>query len=395
MALDCEWWSQAPPIAREALVYHELPHAGPALDKGGEPRFTQEGDPIWGIRGHDLEEFGATVKRYGAIFSDITRFLYAVWAGARSRTVTFAFTTNCKQDIEMNLLTIRNGVFALVAILALLTGFSSFFTVRQYERAIVTRFGAVSYIADPGAHFKTPFMDSTTFVSISQQSVTTKTLNTYTIDNQEVDAVLVIQYRLAVASLPYIYGNVGIDPSPLLVSMATDRWKIEAGKINVNDFADNRGALVKRVFDLVRGEAERLYRVDVTDVQLVNLDYQQSYRDAQAQAAVVKTQIEQAEGLKRKAVIDADRAKIDAAGRANQAIETARGASESVRLQAIAESEAIRLKGVAEAGAQQLLAAALTSNPALVELERVKRWSGILPVNVYAGAPIPFFTPGK
>lgn len=295
----------------------------------------------------------------------------------------------------MNLLTIRNGIFALVAILALLTGFSSFFTVRQYERAIVTRFGAVSYIADPGAHFKTPFMDSATFVSISQQSVTTKTLNTYTIDNQEVDAVLVIQYRLDAASLPYIYGNVGIDPSPLLVSMATDRWKIEAGKINVNDFADNRGALVKRVFDLVHGEAERLYRVDVTDVQLVNLDYQRSYRDAQAQAAVVKTQIEQAEGLKRKAVIDADRAKIDAAGRANQAIETARGASESVRLQAIAESEAIRLKGVAEAGAQQLLAAALTSNPALVELERVKRWSGILPVNVYAGAPIPFFTPDK
>ena len=36
------------------------------------------------------------------------------------------------------------------------------------------------------------------------------------------------------------------------------------------------------------------------------------------------------------------------------------------------------------------MAKALTANSTLVELEKAKRWNGVLPVNVYAGAPIPF-----
>jgi hypothetical protein len=33
---------------------------------------------------------------------------------------------------------------------------------------------------------------------------------------------------------------------------------------------------------------------------------------------------------------------------------------------------------------------ALRSNDALIQLEFAKRWSGNLPVNMYAGAPLPF-----
>jgi hypothetical protein len=40
-----------------ALVEHELYHCAQATDAFGYPKFHRDsGDPIWGIRGHDVEE---------------------------------------------------------------------------------------------------------------------------------------------------------------------------------------------------------------------------------------------------------------------------------------------------------------------------------------------------
>lgn len=81
MTLDAEWWAQATPLQREALVYHELCHAEHAKTRDGDLRFTEEGLPVWAIRGHDIEEFQAVVRRYGAWSPDITAFIDAARAG--------------------------------------------------------------------------------------------------------------------------------------------------------------------------------------------------------------------------------------------------------------------------------------------------------------------------
>lgn len=81
MVLDREFWRNADARTREALVFHELLHAAHALDKEGEPRFTDEGLPIWEIRGHDIEEFDDVVKRYGSWMPDLLRFKRALAEG--------------------------------------------------------------------------------------------------------------------------------------------------------------------------------------------------------------------------------------------------------------------------------------------------------------------------
>ena len=48
-----------------AVVDHELYHCGQELDTYGAPRFTRDGEPRWGIRGHTVEEFPGVVRRYG------------------------------------------------------------------------------------------------------------------------------------------------------------------------------------------------------------------------------------------------------------------------------------------------------------------------------------------
>lgn len=50
-----------------ALLEHELYHAAPKLDNFGQPMFAKEtGEPLWAIRGHDVEQFVGVVRRYGA-----------------------------------------------------------------------------------------------------------------------------------------------------------------------------------------------------------------------------------------------------------------------------------------------------------------------------------------
>lgn len=51
-----------------ALVDHELRHCAQATDQYGAPKFSREtGKPTFAIRGHDVEEFIGTVRRFGVI----------------------------------------------------------------------------------------------------------------------------------------------------------------------------------------------------------------------------------------------------------------------------------------------------------------------------------------
>lgn len=86
----CEWFGYVPDflitfdatIAAEAddwafcaLVEHELCHAAQDVDQWGEPRFNREGQPIFRLVGHDVEQFHDVVERYGAVASDVAELV--------------------------------------------------------------------------------------------------------------------------------------------------------------------------------------------------------------------------------------------------------------------------------------------------------------------------------
>lgn len=48
-----------------ALVDHELCHCAQAIDSFGMPKFGENGQPIFAIRGHDVSEFTSVVQRFG------------------------------------------------------------------------------------------------------------------------------------------------------------------------------------------------------------------------------------------------------------------------------------------------------------------------------------------
>lgn len=65
ITLSAEYCSACSDVEFCALVEHELYHIAQQLDEFGAPKFTQDGLPKLGIRGHDVEEFFGVVRRYG------------------------------------------------------------------------------------------------------------------------------------------------------------------------------------------------------------------------------------------------------------------------------------------------------------------------------------------
>lgn len=82
--LDGSYWfnpSQQPteiPRLREILVYHELSHCIHKKDGFGDKRYDHDEKPVWGLKGHDVEEFIAVVQRYGAWTEEIRQFVDVV-----------------------------------------------------------------------------------------------------------------------------------------------------------------------------------------------------------------------------------------------------------------------------------------------------------------------------
>ena len=77
---------------------------------------------------------------------------------------------------------IAAGFLILVALVALYL-VSPFFTVGEYERTVVTRFGQFSSVAGPGLHLRIPFVNGLEAFPIGIQRMQKDHLNTYTVDN--------------------------------------------------------------------------------------------------------------------------------------------------------------------------------------------------------------------
>lgn len=91
LTFDAEYAATCTDAEFMALVEHELYHAGQERDAFGAPRFNkQTGKPIFGIRGHDVEEFVGVVRRYGASAAHVEEMVVAANAGPEIARVDVA-----------------------------------------------------------------------------------------------------------------------------------------------------------------------------------------------------------------------------------------------------------------------------------------------------------------
>ena len=268
------------------------------------------------------------------------------------------------------------GVSVLFLVIAI---FGSFFTVHQYERAVVTTWGKFTYIADPGLNFKIPIVQRAYPIRTDIRTLTPadpKGVNTYTVDNQEVDIFFNLFYRVPPANVGFIYENAQ-DYKERLFNIAVDRLKSELGKVNVAHVAEQRGIIRERIRKVLVEDAKTL-GVDVTDFQLTNIEYTKSFKTAVEQAVTARQMIEtrEREAAQEKQVAERNRIK-------------AQGEADATLTRAQAEAKSIQLRGEAEAAAIRAQAEALKQNTGLVELRKAEKWNGALPQQMLSGV-VPF-----
>lgn len=106
----------------------------------------------------------------------------------------------------------------------------------------------------------------------------------------------------------------------------------------------------------------------------------------QEQSAFVASQQKRQQEIDLNASIAAaEKARIEAEARAKVDIANANAAAEVARVKAQQEAEAIRIRGEAEAASLRAQAQAVT--PALVDLERARKWNGQGPTTIMGGDP--------
>src|SRR5262245_19845533 len=102
----------------------------------------------------------------------------------------------------------KSSWWIIIVIAVIIAVWSSYFTVDRHEVGIVTRWGAIKYTAGPGLHFKIPFAEAATMYRTDIRAFQLSKVNTYTVDNQELDAVFTVNYRISAEKAEYIFQSV-------------------------------------------------------------------------------------------------------------------------------------------------------------------------------------------
>jgi regulator of protease activity HflC (stomatin/prohibitin superfamily) len=263
--------------------------------------------------------------------------------------------------------------------------------VQQNEVAYVTRFGQVvnpqAGPLQPGLHFKVPLVDTADTISISTDTVKMPVMKAFTRDTQAATLQLSLTYRVlptAAYHLLYEVGRAGnVDIAYNLESVANDRVRSVVARREVTELAgEGREKIMEEIKATIAGELNRLFKVDVADVQIPLLDFSTQYKEAVNRATLARAQRVQAEQDRERAKIEAETVIVKAKGEADSQVARAEGAARSQLAQARAEAEATRLRGDAEASAMRVkieAAGGVDGYTRQLQAQAALNWKGSVP----------------
>jgi regulator of protease activity HflC (stomatin/prohibitin superfamily) len=298
-----------------------------------------------------------------------------------------------------------------IAAAAALTAANCVYFVQPTEMAGLRRLGSIvsDVPAGPGLHVKSP-IDTVDRLQVSLTPFSVDDLTVYTVDNQPVRIGIGLTYRVPTASvfkLLYTVGRSGnVDIDATLRPIVADRALRVFARHNTVSISAEREQIATEIRAEAASAIAQNFGLEITDLQLSRIEYSDAFTQSVEAAVKAKNEAIQAENTVARIRYEGEQAKVQAQaeaaatvsraqGEAEATLTRARAAKESAILQAQGEAAAIDLKGAANAHALQLAAAAVASNPKVIEYETARRWSGQVPATMLAGAAVPFVSLGK
>lgn len=226
------------------------------------------------------------------------------------------------------------------------------------EVAFKTSWGEIvsKYVLHEGLYFFNPFGGAVVIYDAKNQTMTYK-LKQYTKDIQQVDADVIVTYRLQADKVMEMHRTNGINYREKLIDpIVMELVKGVFGKWEAQEVIPHREEATRLVEDGLRDQLSK-FGIDVIIVSVSNIDFSDVFENA-----VEAKQVAAQEALKAKN--DLERVKQEAEQKVTMA--------------------------KAEATAMEARAQALEKNKSLVFYEAVMKWNGVLPQQLLGNA-MPFF----
>lgn len=272
----------------------------------------------------------------------------------------------------------------IVLVVVLLS--SSFFVVPPSEMAAVRWLGGTVTTKQPlgtGVHFKLPFLETTDYLQTSQSTYTLPDLSVYTNDNQAVDISISVIYQIPASSVMHLLYDVGktgnTDIDSTILPVIRDRALAVFARYNTLTISDSRAQITEQMRKQVGAALERLFGINVIDLQLTGIHYSPVFAASVEQAVKAKAEAVQAENTVLQRKYEGQQKTVTAQAEAQAKIEAAKGIAESTVLVATAQARAIQMVGQA-----------MQANPLYTRFYAIERWNGELPRYVGNNGAVPF-----
>ena len=295
-----------------------------------------------------------------------------------------------KKGLRMKFSKTLIGLGAGLAVFIVIA-FASFFIVNEGERGILTRNGAFVAVMEPGLGFKVPLIDNVTDMEVRNMALQFP-VHVYSMDTQQYTAEITVNYDLDPSQVENIFKKEGIYYADRrLKPLVETQMKEVAGKFSAQRTIQERDVYGVQVRDTVR-EAAKAYGVNVTEIQVQNIDFTDQFEAAIETAMLAKAKVTEEENILHQKRVQAETRVVEATAEANATRERARGEADAKVTQATAEATRIAAIGQAEADAIQKKADALRDNPELAlytySLASLN-WDGKLPTQFIPGSTLP------
>jgi membrane protease subunit HflC len=247
---------------------------------------------------------------------------------------------------------------AVLAALVIVLLQSTLFTVKEYERAVLFRFGEfVSEELEPGLHFKLPLVNTVRKFDLRIQTMDSEAEGFLTENNQELVIDSFVKWRISDIK-QYILAVAGRSDvaETRLAQQVNSSLRSEVGKRSISEVVAGDRAVVMDVVQKAIDIESTKFGVEVVDVRLKRVDYadkirESVFRDMESERNVL-VQRKESTGKK---VAEEIRAKADAT---------------RVVTIADAERDANIMRGEGDATATRIYAEAFGSDAQFYELYR-------------------------
>ena len=275
------------------------------------------------------------------------------------------------------------GVAALILVLVLVW---PFYSVPTGSRGVITQFGKIVGIEGEGLAILPPWQKLSNF-SIRAETANIENAEGSTSDTQPVKVSLTVRYSIATDRVAEVFEKYSHDGnlSSYVQTATQEIFKAVTARYTAPDLIAQRSKVSNDIYAALR-EKLSLYGAQVINIDMRNFAFSDSYMHA-INEKVTQEQLRLGAENKLKTV-EAEQ---------KQKVAVAEAEASALRAKADGEAYANLKVATAQADALKIQNAALAQNKDVLELRRIevamtqaKAWNGVLPVNVYGSAPIPF-----